>query len=45
MAKRFKNDQNDKKLERIIMRNWIILGVSGALVVALLIYSKAFAGA
>ncbi len=42
MAKRFKNDKNDKKLERIIMRNWIILGISGALIIALLICSKTF---
>ena len=28
MAKRFDKNKNDKKLERAIMRNWIICGAS-----------------
>lgn len=40
MAKRFDNKKNEKKLERLIMRNWIILGVTAALIIALTIYSR-----
>ncbi len=40
MAKRFSNKNDDKKLERTIIRNWIITGISGALIIALIIFSK-----
>ena len=40
MAKRFDNKKNDKKLEKLMMRNWIILGVTAALIIALVIMSK-----
>lgn len=43
MAKRFNNNKNDKKLERTIMRNWIILGVTAALIIVLVIYSNSLA--
>lgn len=43
MAKRFNNNKNDKKLERTIMRNWIILGVTAVLIIVLVIYSKSAA--
>lgn len=43
MAKRFDNRKNDKKLERTIMRNWIILGVTAVLIVVLIIYSNSAA--
>lgn len=35
MAKRFNNDKNDKKLERTIRRNWIIMGVTLAAIIVL----------
>lgn len=36
MAKRYdKNNKNDKRLERTIARNWIICGVSLALIIVL----------
>ncbi len=35
MAKRDDRDKKDKKLERTIMRNWIICGVSLALIIFL----------
>ena len=40
MAKRFDNRKNDQKLERTIMRNWIILGVTAVLIVVLVVYSR-----
>lgn len=40
MAKRFYNKKNDKKLEKLIMRNWIILGVTAALIIVLTIFSR-----
>ena len=40
MAKRFDNKKNDKKLEKLIMRNRIILGVTAALIIVLVIMSK-----
>lgn len=39
MAKRFNNDKNDKKLERAIRRNWIIMGVTLAAIIVLFIVS------
>ena len=41
MAKRFDRNKNDKKLERAITRNWIICGVSAALIIVLLFISRA----
>ncbi len=35
MAKRFDNKDKDKKLERTIRRNWIIMGVSLAAIIVL----------
>lgn len=43
MAKRFNNNKNDKKLERTIMRNWIILGVTAVLIIVLMVYSNSLA--
>lgn len=43
MAKRFNNNKNDKKLERTIMRNWIILGVTAVLIIVLVVYSNSLA--
>ncbi len=40
MAKRFDNDKNNKKLERTIRRNWIIMGVTLAAIIVLFIYSS-----
>lgn len=40
MAKRFNNDENKKKFEKTVTRNWIILGVSGALIIILTIVSR-----
>lgn len=40
MAKRFDNKKDDKKLERAIRRNWIIMGVSLALIIALFVISS-----
>ena len=41
MAKRYdKNNKNDRRLERTITRNWIIMGVSLALIIALVIMSR-----
>lgn len=40
MAKRFNNDKNDKKLERAIRRNWIIMGVTLAAIIILFIVSS-----
>lgn len=40
MAKRFDNNKNDKKLERTIRRNWIILGVTLVAIIILLIVSS-----
>lgn len=37
MAKRFNNDKNDKKLERTIRRNWIIMGITLAAIIVLYI--------
>ncbi len=40
MAKRFdNNDKNDRKLERTIRRNWIIMGVTLVAIIVLFIYS------
>ena len=40
MAKRFKNN-NDKKLERAVMRNWIICGATLGAIIVLTIISRA----
>lgn len=40
MAKRFDNNKNDKKLERAIRRNWIIMGVTLAAIIVLFIVSS-----
>ncbi len=40
MAKRFDNNKNDKKLERTITRNWIIMGISLAAIIVLLVISS-----
>lgn len=45
MAKRFNNDKNDKKLERTIRRNWIIMGVTLAAIIILFIVSANGGGA
>lgn len=39
MAKKFKKDNNNR-LERTIIRNWIILGASLAAIIALTIMSR-----
>ncbi len=39
MAKRFDNNKNDKKLERAITRNWIIMGVTLAAIIVLYVIS------
>ena len=39
MAKKFKKDNNNR-LERTIIRNWIILGASLAAIIVLTIMSK-----
>ena len=39
MAKKFKKDNNNR-LERTILRNWIILGASLAAIIVLTIMSK-----
>lgn len=36
MAKRFDKGKKNDRLERTVMRNWIILGVSAALIIFLL---------
>lgn len=35
MAKRFDKNKKDNRLERVMLRNWIILGVSLALIIVL----------
>ncbi|MGN1422404.1 MAG: hypothetical protein ACI4XA_03435 [Oscillospiraceae bacterium] len=40
MAKRGDRNKKDKELERTIMRNWIICGVSLALMILLYFMSK-----
>lgn len=40
MAKRFNNDKNEKKLERAIRRNWIIMGVTLAAIIILFVVSS-----
>lgn len=40
MAKRFNNDKNEKKLERAIRRNWIIMGVTLAAIIILFVISS-----
>ena len=37
MAKRFDKNKNDKRLERAYIRNWIICGISLALIIVLYI--------
>lgn len=39
MAKRYDKNKNDRKLERTITRNWIIMGVSLAAIIVLLFMS------
>ncbi len=39
MAKRFDNKKDDKKLERTIARNWIIMGISLAAIIVLFVIS------
>ena len=39
MAKKFKKDNNNR-LERTILRNWIILGASLAAIIVLTVMSK-----
>ena len=38
MAKRDDRKKKDDKLERTIMRNWIICGVSGAAIIILMFF-------
>ena len=40
MAKRFDNKDKNKKLERTIRRNWIIMGVSLVAIIVLFIVSS-----
>lgn len=41
MAKRFdKDNKNGKKLERTIMRNWIIMGISLAAIIVLFVVAS-----
>lgn len=40
MAKRFDRDKNNKKLERTIVRNWIICGISAVLIIVLLLAAR-----
>ena len=40
MAKRFDNDKNNKKLERTIRRNWIIMGISLAAIIVLFVIAS-----
>ena len=40
MAKRFDNNKNDKKLERAIRRNWIIMGVTLAAIIVLFVVAS-----
>ena len=40
MAKRFDNEKNQKKYQKTITRNWIICGVSAALIIILTIASR-----
>lgn len=40
MAKRFDNNKNDKKLERTIRRNWIIMGVTLVLIIILFVVAS-----
>ena len=39
MAKRFDNEKNEKKFERTVRRNWIIMGVSLAAIIILFVVS------
>lgn len=40
MAKRFDNNKNEKKLERTIKRNWIIMGVTLAAIIILFVVAS-----
>lgn len=40
MAKRFDRNKKDNRLERAIVRNWIICGISLALIIILIIASR-----
>lgn len=40
MAKRFDNNKNEKKLERTIRRNWIIMGVTLVLIIILFVVAS-----
>ena len=40
MAKRFDKNKKDNRLERTITRNWIICGISLALIIVLVIMSQ-----
>ncbi len=40
MAKRFDRNKNNKKLERTMFRNWIICGISAALIIVLFFISR-----
>lgn len=40
MAKRFDNKDKNKKLERTIRRNWIIMGVSLAAIIVLFVIAS-----
>lgn len=40
MAKRFDNNKSDRKLERAIRRNWIIMGISLAAIIVLFVISS-----
>ena len=40
MAKRFDNNKNNKKLERAIRRNWIIMGVTLAAIIILFVIAS-----
>ncbi len=40
MAKRDDRKKNDDKLQKAIIRNWIICGVSGAAIIILILFSR-----
>lgn len=40
MAKRDDRKRNDDKLQKAIIRNWIICGVSGAAIIILMLFSR-----
>ncbi len=40
MAKRDDRRKNEDKLQKAIIRNWIICGVSGAAIIILMLFAK-----